>query len=274
MRKSRPKATFIFHRDGDPTSRSLSMPLWLLKVAAICGITLAVLIVISAVLFAPIVRTAARVPGLSRQIERLTAENRQVVELAGRLEAAEQRYQQIRNMLGGDLVPELERSKGTATALRPIYAKEPNAGSCYVTGPSEPRYWPLGEPGVITRGTVSPGSGAEVHTGVDIAVPQGTPVRATGGGIVSAAGNDAEYGLFVRLDHPGGYQSMYGHTSRVVVALGDSVQAGQVIALSGSTGRSTAPHLHFEVLHDGQPVDPTTLVSRECNDGDILVRGG
>lgn len=274
MSATRRKATVILHRDGDPASRSLRMPIWLFRVALAAVVVIAVLIVVSAALFAPIVRTAARVPGLNREIERLSSENERVNELAARLEFAEERYAQIRNMLGGDLVPELPRAEGTAVALRPLFARPPSTPPCYVTGPTRPRYWPLGEAGVVTRGTVGAGSSAEVHTGLDIAVAQRTPVKAAGGGVVSAVGDDAEYGLFVRIDHLEGYQSMYGHASRVMVALGDSVQAGQVIALSGSTGRSTAPHLHFEILRNGVPLDPSSMASRECIYGDLLVGGG
>jgi murein DD-endopeptidase MepM/ murein hydrolase activator NlpD len=93
-----------------------------------------------------------------------------------------------------------------------------------------------------------------------VAVPVGSPVRASGGGKVEAAGTDPDYGLFVLLRHPGGFQTMYGHTSRLLVREGESVAAGQVIALSGNTGRSTAPHLHFEVRRDGRSLDPLTVV--------------
>jgi len=247
---------------------------WLLRAIVVTGIAVAVLIVVAAALFAPIARTAARVPGLNREIERLSSENVRVNELAVRLQFAEERYEQIRNMLGGELVPELPRSEGMSVTLRPLLARPPSQIPCYVSGPTRPRYWPLGESGVVTRGTVGAGSSAEVHTGLDIAVAQRTPVRAAGGGVVSAVGDDSEYGLYVRIDHLEGYQSMYGHASRVMVALGDSVHAGQVIALSGSTGRSTAPHLHFEILRDGVAVDPSSLASRECIYGDLLVGGG
>jgi murein DD-endopeptidase MepM/ murein hydrolase activator NlpD len=274
MSEKRRFATIIFHKDGDPLSRSVRLPMWLVRVGTIGGITLAVLITIAAVLYAPIARTAARVPGLNREIARLRAANRQVEDLAQRLGQAEDRYDQIRNMLGADVVPELQPREGTTVALRPMYARAPNMPACYPLGPTRPTHWPLGEPGVVTRGTVGAGSSAEVHTGLDIAVPQGTPVRAAGGGLVSATGQDPEYGLFARLDHPDGFQSMYGHASRILVATGDSVRAGQVIALSGSTGRSTAPHLHFEIRHNGEPIDPSALVSRECSNGDILVGGG
>jgi murein DD-endopeptidase MepM/ murein hydrolase activator NlpD len=70
--------------------------------------------------------------------------------------------------------------------------------------------------------------------------------------------------LFVLLTHGDGYETMYGHLSRVLVARGDRVRVGQVIALSGNSGRSTAPHLHFEVRRRGRSVDPLSLV-REGN---------
>lgn len=274
MTKQRPNATIIFHKDGDPVSRSIRLPLWLLKLLTTTATILGVVILISAILYAPVMRTAARVPGLTREVENLRAENQQVAELVNRLEQAESTYAQIRDMLGGDLVPELQTQGGTPVALRPLFARAPDAASCYPAEPSRPTHWPLGEPGVVTRGTVGAGGAAEAHTGLDIAVAQGTPVRAAGGGVVSAAGEDPEYGLFVRLDHPDGFQSMYGHASRLIVTVGDTVLAGRVIALSGSTGRSTAPHLHFEIRRNGQAVDPSALVSRECTNGDILVGGG
>ena len=81
--------------------------------------------------------------------------------------------------------------------------------------------------------------------------------------MVAAAGIDPAYGLFVLLRHAQGYETMYGHASRLLVREGDSVQAGQVIALSGTSGRSTAPHLHFEIRRDGRSLDPLTVVKQE-----------
>jgi murein DD-endopeptidase MepM/ murein hydrolase activator NlpD len=85
-------------------------------------------------------------------------------------------------------------------------------------------------------------------------------VRAAGGGVVALTGVRDDYGVFVLLTHPDGYETMYGHASRVLVRDGERVAAGQVIALSGNTGRSTAPHLHFEVRRDGRSVDPMALM--------------
>ena len=67
---------------------------------------------------------------------------------------------------------------------------------------------------------------------------------------------------------------MYGHLSRLLVAEDDEVESGQVIGLSGSTGRSTAPHLHFEIFVDGESIDPSLLISEECSNGNILNEGG
>lgn len=100
------------------------------------------------------------------------------------------------------------------------------------------------------------------HPGLDIAVATDSYIRAAGGGDVVDVGEDAVYGRFVVIDHGDGYATLYGHASHTFVALGQFVRERQVIALSGSTGRSTAPHLHFEVLVAGEPVDPLTFVEQ------------
>lgn len=256
--------TVMMHRDGDLQSRSYRIPLWLLRTGLTLGALVVVLVAIGAVLYAPIVRTAATVPGLRREIARLRAENEQVYELARTLSDVEARYDQVRAMLGGDVVP--ERPSGGPERIpvtNALFATLPGATPRYELGASAPTHWPLHVRGVVTRGTVSPGARDETHQGLDIAVPMGTPIRASGGGVVSEIGGDAEYGVFVIIEHPDRYQSIYGHASRLLVALGDSVAAGQVIALSGSTGRSTGPHLHFEIRRAGRSIDPRTVVREE-----------
>jgi murein DD-endopeptidase MepM/ murein hydrolase activator NlpD len=261
--KRRPAVTIMVHRDDAVESRSLRIPLWTVRAGAIIGGALLVLIVLAAALYAPIARTAARVPALTRELERLRAENLQVRDLAAALEQVEARYQQVQTMLGGNVVPDRARVERTYASAPPILARARQGATRYETGPSAPQHWPLDVSGVITRGPAGEGSGGEAHGGLDVAVPRGTPIRAAGGGNVAEAGSDPEYGLFVLIDHPEGYQSMYGHASRILVTAGDTVQAGEVIALSGSTGRSTAPHLHFEIRSAGQYVDPRSMVTQE-----------
>lgn len=100
------------------------------------------------------------------------------------------------------------------------------------------------------------GPGVEFHEGLDIAAPYGAPVRATGAGRVVFAGWKSGYGRFVIIDHGYGYQTAYGHNSKLNVRAGQTVKRGEVIAYVGNTGRSTGPHVHYEVLYQGRKKDP------------------
>jgi len=94
------------------------------------------------------------------------------------------------------------------------------------------------------------------HSGLDIPARHGTPILASGGGRVVSAGYQGAYGKSVVIDHGDGLTTLYGHASKVLVRTGDVVMPHQKIALVGSTGRSTGPHLHFEVIRDGRRVEP------------------
>lgn len=118
------------------------------------------------------------------------------------------------------------------------------------------------ENGVITSGVglrIDPfGSGKLVfHRGIDIAVPVGTPVRATRKGQVVFAGERRGYGFTVIVEHTNGDRTLYGHNSMVRVSPGELVESGTVVAFSGNTGRSTGPHVHFEQLPSERPVIET-----------------
>jgi murein DD-endopeptidase MepM/ murein hydrolase activator NlpD len=254
--------TVMIHRDGEVSSRSFRFSLFAWRTLLTVTATLGVIVVVGGVLYAPIVRTAATVPGLKRRVADLEARTAQVAELSRSLTLAEQRYEQIRGMLGGNVVPALPTAEGEEPVLvaTAIVAASPDAPRQYEEGGSRPTHWPVPGLGVVTREQVNPGVRDETHTGLDVAVPIGTMIRASGGGVVAETGEDAEYGVFVLLDHPDGFQSLYGHASRILAAVGDTVAAGQVIALSGTTGRSTGPHLHFEIRVGGRAVDPRTLV--------------
>jgi len=100
----------------------------------------------------------------------------------------------------------------------------------------------------------------EFHKGVDIAAPEGTPVKAAAPGKVISSGWANGYGNMVEVDHGGGLVTRYAHNARNLVSVGEEIQAGQPIALVGNTGRSTGAHVHFEVRRLGKPVDPAELV--------------
>ncbi|HET7790052.1 MAG TPA: M23 family metallopeptidase [Gemmatimonadales bacterium] len=263
--------TVVVHVDGDPTPRQYRFPLRFYRVGQVTAAAVAVMVVLFFAFAGPITRNAARAPALDREVARLKLENSRVQQLAAALNRAEANYQELRQLLGGRALPtETGGSTSVAAASADLMravtvrAAPPGAARRYETGPSVPGHWPLDVEGFVTRGQVRPGDPAESHPGIDIAVPVGTPIRAAGGGSVAAAGTDPEYGLYVLLRHPGSYETMYGHASRLLVREGDVVAAGQVIALSGNSGRSTAPHLHFEIRRDGRSIDPLTVL-REGN---------
>ncbi len=197
---------------------------------------------------------AARVPELERQIALLEEENAKVQQLANAVAQLQAQSEKIRSLLGADI---LASSGGPGRPLATAAEDADPVSSGTGLSPSIPTSWPLSATGFVTRVFDQDAS----HPGLDIAVANDTYIRASGAGLVREAGSDSVYGLYVLLDHGNtGYSTMYGHASRLFVAPGDSVLQNQVIALSGSTGRSTAPHLHFEIRQDGEPVDPFTLV--------------
>jgi murein DD-endopeptidase MepM/ murein hydrolase activator NlpD len=99
-----------------------------------------------------------------------------------------------------------------------------------------------------------------IHKGVDFAGQLGSEVLAVATGVVTRAGPVSGYGNLVEINHGDGYSTRYGHNETILVTVGDTVTRGQPIALMGSTGRSTGPHVHFEVLRNGQQVDPLRFV--------------
>jgi murein DD-endopeptidase MepM/ murein hydrolase activator NlpD len=259
-RKKRSRSiTLVIQRDGTTKTRTVRIPIWTLRLGMGASVVLGVLLILITALYGPLVAAAGKVPGMERELARLRAENTRVRELSAALDSAESRYAQVRQMMGGEIVRDPVTKTTRLPVAPPIRARLASA----VTPPlglGPPRFWPLDESGYMTRGQVKAGGRDEPHPGVDIAVAIGSLVRAAGGATVRQAGEDPEYGRFVLLDHPEEFQTMYGHLSRILVALGDTVVAGQVIGLSGNSGRSTAPHLHFEIRQRGSSLDPLTMV--------------
>jgi murein DD-endopeptidase MepM/ murein hydrolase activator NlpD len=182
---------------------------------------------------------AARVPVLTHRLATLESDAKRLDTLQVALAQLQKRYEQVQTMLGAPVV---------------------KRDTVELTVPSR---FPLDSKGFVTRGV---GSGQEygvAHPGLDIAVPSATQVRAAGGGLVVEVSETPEYGKMIRLSHPEKYETLYGHLSQTLVKQGDKVALGAVIALSGNTGRSTAPHLHFEVRKDGQAVDPMQLIQEK-----------
>jgi murein DD-endopeptidase MepM/ murein hydrolase activator NlpD len=102
----------------------------------------------------------------------------------------------------------------------------------------------------------------DFHKGLDFAGKKGTGVLAVGDGVVSWSGKRTGYGKLVEINHGNGYVTRYGHNQRHLVKVGDTVKKGQQVAMMGSSGRSTGPHVHFEVLRNGKRVDPAKYIGK------------
>jgi murein DD-endopeptidase MepM/ murein hydrolase activator NlpD len=138
------------------------------------------------------------------------------------------------------LLPELERSLARELA-RPVGI--PVAGNQDISS----RYGVRGNPF---------GRGHEFHNGVDFVIDTGTPILASGPGVVEAAGYEGPNGNRVAINHGFGYRSVYAHLSKVQVKPGDQVKRGQIVGLSGNTGRSSGPHLHYTLYYHGKTINP------------------
>ncbi|MGH2972906.1 MAG: murein hydrolase activator EnvC family protein [Gaiellaceae bacterium] len=143
-------------------------------------------------------------------------------------------------------------SASIAAKIRAAEAGTPAATSPPATASAAGFIWPVQGP--ITS-PFGPRWGS-FHPGIDIGVPEGTPIHAAAAGTVIYCGWEEGYGNFVVIDHHNGLATAYGHQSRIAVSCNENVSQGQIIGYSGCTGYCTGPHLHFEVRVNGTPVDP------------------
>jgi murein DD-endopeptidase MepM/ murein hydrolase activator NlpD len=144
----------------------------------------------------------------------------------------------------------------TASTLPPITSPAVQPVS---TGLGTPTFvWPVTGPVISDFGTSASG---QRNDGINIAAPYGTPIRASAAGTISYAGNELRgYGNLILIKHDDGYVTAYAHAERILVARGDTVAKGQIIAYAGDTGDVSSPQLHFEIRRGVQPVNPRTLL--------------
>jgi len=191
----------------------------------------------------------ARLRMLERRNAELETEFARVSELRDRLEQLEDQNQRMAEMLGVGLTPppvDWNTVPFDSSDL-PAWATGSEWGSV-----------PLPSLMPVDRYVVSRGFDA-THRGIDLAAQTGTPVRASADAIAAGTGYDSVFGNYVLLRHLQGYETYYGHLQEAKVVVRDTVRAGQLIGTVGSSGRSSAPHLHFEVIDNGRQVDPTII---------------
>ncbi|OQX84640.1 MAG: hypothetical protein B6D63_04070 [Candidatus Latescibacteria bacterium 4484_7] len=218
------------------------------------GIGLVVIIIFVAT-YGRVLLQAREAAGLEKQVEELTKRTETMGELRRNLAHMTAMNIQIKRMLGMEIDTV---STSEAGMVDRNSRGEPLSSSMNKEQALRaiPTFWPVR--GYITRGFNIAGgkNGPSYHPGIDIAVDEGTPVLASASGVVSETGWDDVYGYYVEIDHGYGLKSFYGHNQRVVVKKDERVVRGQTIAYSGNTGKSSAPHLHFEITRDNVPVNP------------------
>ncbi len=254
--KSRRYLTIMLVPEGGPESRNFRISYRRLRLLALFGTVIAFSLTLMAGSWWYLAARASRVGRLESELARAQADSSRVEALGRQLDLIERQYGDIRHLFGTtpDAPSDLWLPPATETRRRAASGNPP-------AQTSRPTSWPLTERGIVTQGILD-GQDGENHPGLDIAIPTDSYIRASGAGTVVDAGEDSVYGRYVVIDHGDGYTSLYGHASLLLVSRGQHVRQDEVIALSGSTGRSTAPHLHFEILHNGEPVDPLKLVTQ------------
>ncbi len=247
--------TIMLVPDGGEEARTYRVSYRTLRILGGLGAVLAMAFTLVAGSWWYLAARAARVSTLEGQVEELEAEREQVVALRRNLEILEAQYERIRDLFGVAGAP-------SDVWIPPVSGSPAQPADRNPAESSLPTSWPLTERGFVTQGLLETDKEEGAHPGLDIAIPTDSYVRAAGAGMVVEVGEDEVYGRFVIVDHGDGYTSLYAHASSHLVTLGQVVRRNEVIALSGSTGHSTAPHLHFEILLNGEAVDPLTMVQQ------------
>jgi murein DD-endopeptidase MepM/ murein hydrolase activator NlpD len=249
--------TLLVVPHDERTVRRLRVSYRWIKIWTGLGVGLLLLLVLAIATYGRVASRAARATLLERENAQLAAENEKVEDIAENLRRTERAYAQIRDMAG---LPPVDARAGPAGAqAEPGPAadgEEAIEESVPPTSSAAPDSVPFGWPLALKGFQTAPYTGASGHPGIDVAVPVHTPVLATARGTVAAADSDPVYGHYVVLAHGGGLETMYGHNAVLLVEVGEAVERGQPIAYSGNSGRSTAPHLHYEIRRAGRAIDP------------------
>jgi murein DD-endopeptidase MepM/ murein hydrolase activator NlpD len=230
-------------------SRALAWTVASLIVLVLIGI------IVLLALYGKVAVMASRAEELERKNAALEAENQQVVALTSEIDRLRTFEAKILSIMGIDTLNVMREGLGSASERQ-------GSGDSLTASQGPVQFqWPVR--GVISRGyKIGPGTGSP-HLGLDIAGDLGAPVVAALGGYVTFAGADSIFGNMIVIDHGNGLTTLYGHNSKLLVKTGDMVREGQLIARLGSTGRSSAPHLHFEVQVEGNAVDPLRYLQKK-----------
>ena len=215
---------------------------------------------------------AARLGQIQAHATRLNALGQKLIKIA-KIDPGEFNFTQTPGLGGpdeGDSIVQLDFGSEIDDVITELEDREQQLGvleSILMSSRMKEEVFPEGRP--ITRGWISsyygmrtnPFTGKlQFHKGMDFAAKSGSEVQTVAGGVITWSGQRYGYGNLVEVNHGNGYVTRYGHNKENLVQVGDTVKKGQGIALMGSTGRSTGPHVHFEVLENGRQINPQRFV--------------
>jgi murein DD-endopeptidase MepM/ murein hydrolase activator NlpD len=244
--------TIMLIPDGTSERRGYRLPAWVLKAAMIAVALLVIGILLFFIFYGEVLTRAA-------MAERLERENHRLLRYQYKVRLLEENLVQAREVLG-----RLTKLAGVDYSFPEVpddstfFASLDGDQAVTLTRSSSIDFSiPSGLPmeGVISQ-EFEIGDSDRYHPGIDLAAAVGEPVLATATGVVEEAAFDSVYGWYVVLRHNDSLTTMYGHADTILVAVGQMVPVGSRIALCGSTGRSTAPHLHYEIRINDKPIDP------------------
>jgi septal ring factor EnvC (AmiA/AmiB activator) len=264
-RQGRQLSILIIPDDGSST-KEFKLGYGLIRGLVVGEVLLLILVILGGVFYSRSLYWESEALRLTRDNQSLQNEMRQVGELADAVTRMKRVEQQLHVMLSPSIkLPVAPLAVATAA---PALDTETPATRTVVRGPSRglattesrliPNIWPVGRfEGVVTQEFEPPtGTVPRSHPGIDIAATAGAIVTATADGRVVFAGEDEHLGLVLSIDHFGAYLTRYGHNSTLLIRNGDAVRKGQPVALVGNTGKSTGPHLHYEIWQQGTARNP------------------
>jgi len=240
---------------GDSSSYRLSLSRRSIALLLVAATLIVVGLIIAVVLFGRLASIASRARSLEAENVVLRRQNDRVVNLKDEIDRLRSFEAKMLTIMGIDTLG-LGRLR-----YEEVWAEGRKADSLRAARAEGELLWPIR--GAISRGYRLDGSTGTPHLGLDIAGETGAPVKAALSGLVTFAGVDSVFGHMIIVEHDGELTTVYGHNSQLLVKVGDRVKAGQTIARLGSTGRSSGPHLHFEVREEGGAVDPLKYLQTE-----------
>ncbi len=243
--------SILFVPDGVENQFGLRLRAWLFKTIIIFFSLLLIGIVFFFSFYGKILMRASQATQLQSENESLKRYKYKLSLLEENMKEARKVVTRISDLAGVDFeIPELPPDSVLFAEMG--NTKPAVVQKSYPVNEDRPEGLPV--EGYITRGFSD--NPEDFHPGIDIAGEIGTPILSTAAGLVTQAESDPVYGLMVVIEHENNISTLYGHNSEILVEIGQEVLVGSRIALLGNTGKSTAPHLHYEVRENGNPVNP------------------